>query len=547
MVPEVVAPRRTLALRDYQVEALAAIKSAALRGVNRQLVCLPTGTGKTVVFSHLARQRAGRVLILAHRDELIQQAVAKLREVAPGMTVGIALERRPKGSPPPRVLVGSVQALSLTKRLAQGVPTFRTVIVDEAHHAPAPSYHRLLSALGAFDAGGPLVVGFTATPTREDARPLSGVWEEIVYKRELVDMISRGYLTDLRALQIRLATDFAALPTVRGDIDQEAVGVLLRDMHVPDLIATTYVEHARRRPGLVFAPTVAIAADMAAAFQLAGIPAAAVSGKTPAKERRRLLADFNEGRLQVVVNCGVLTEGFDSPRVSCVVIARPTRSKGLYVQMIGRGTRLHPSKADCLVLDIAGATRSHDLVTSASLFSAEADFAEGHTLREHEARAARDRLPKGITQGDTEVKGGDQVTDAFAEPVHIFHGGQLQWMGLSEDLYVLPIPKGYVALKREGDRWGAFYSVDNKRKALGVDLDLTWAQGVAEDYVRSVGATWLDPAAKWRNASPSAAQMGLLRRLGVPIPDGCTRGQASDLITAQQARAAASEPLGVAV
>lgn len=541
MVTETVGARRALALRDYQLEALAAIKSAAARGVARQLVCLPTGTGKTVVFSHLARQRAGRVLILAHRDELIQQAVAKLREVDPRMTVGVALERGVSRSDPPRVLVGSVQALSLPKRLAQGVPTFRTVIVDEAHHAPAPSYHRLLDALGAFSPDGPLVVGFTATPTREDDRPLSGVWEEIVYKKGLVDMISRGYLTDLRALQIRLATDFSQIPTVRGDIDQEAVGALLRDMHVPDLIASTYVEHARRRPGLVFAPTVGIAMEMAAAFELAGISAAAVSGKTPAKERRRILADFNAGRLQVVVNCGVLTEGFDSPRVACVVIARPTKSKGLYIQMIGRGARVHPSKADCLVLDIAGATRSHDLVTSASLFSAEADFEEGHTLREHETRVSRDRLPKGIAV--EEAKDRDEVTDAFAEPVHIFHGGQLQWLGISEDLYVLPIPKGHVALQREGDRWGAFSFLDNKKEALGGDLELTWAQGVAEDYVRSVGATWLDPMARWRNASPSAAQTRLLRRLGVPIPEGCTRGQASDLITTQQARAAAGTPL----
>jgi superfamily II DNA or RNA helicase len=133
-----VGPRGTISLRDYQAEALDAIRVAWQRGVKRQLVCLPTGPGKTMLFSHLARQRMGRVLILAHRDELIQQAASKLREVDPLLSVGIALQRRRRRGTP-RILVGSVQALSRPKRLAKGTPSFGTIIVDEAHHSPAPA------------------------------------------------------------------------------------------------------------------------------------------------------------------------------------------------------------------------------------------------------------------------------------------------------------------------------------------------------------------------------------------------------------------------
>lgn len=133
-----VGPRGTISLRDYQAEALDAIRVAWQRGVKHQLVCLPTGTGKTMLFSHLARQRMGRVLILAHRDELIQQAASKLREVDPLLSVGIALQRRRRRGTP-RILVGSVQALSQPKRLAKGTPSFGTIIVDEAHQPPAPA------------------------------------------------------------------------------------------------------------------------------------------------------------------------------------------------------------------------------------------------------------------------------------------------------------------------------------------------------------------------------------------------------------------------
>lgn len=538
---------KTLALRDYQAEALEAIRRAAQHGVTRQLVCLPTGTGKTVLFSHLAQQRMGRVLILAHRDELIQQAVDKLHQVDPTMTVAVALERRRRRGTP-RVLVGSVQALSRPARLAKGVPEFRTVIVDEAHHSTAPSYVRLLTALGVFDPGGPLMVGVTATPNREDKRHLSEVWERIVYRKTLVDMIANGYLTDLRALEVRLETDFSSLPTTRGDFDQQAAGAMLTAAGAPDRIAEAYLEHAAARPGLVFTPTVAVATEMSEAFVEHGIKAAMVTGKTPLSERRGIVQAFAEGRVQVMVNCGVFTEGFDAPAVSCVVIARPTRSKALYVQMIGRGTRLHPSKSDCLVLDVAGVARTHDLMTSAGLFAAGETFAEGGSLRDHRSKLHKAKLEVAEVEDADDRRA--EVTDSSTGPVNIFHGGengQLQWLEVSDDLYVLTIAGGHVSLHKGESGWTAAVSDGGSRQVLASDLELTWAQGVAEDYVRSSGAAWLaDPTAQWRRARPSNAQMRLLARMGVAVPSGCTRGQASDLITTARALAVASPEMSEA-
>ncbi|MHB1525034.1 MAG: DEAD/DEAH box helicase [Candidatus Dormibacteria bacterium] len=530
----------SLPLRGYQEEALLAIRRATERGLTRQLVCLPTGTGKTVVFAHLARERRGRVLILAHREELIRQAVSKLHAVDGRMTVGVALERRPRGTPPPRILVGSVQALSQPRRLAKGVPHFRTIVVDEAHHGPAPSYQRLLAALGAFEDGpdAPLVVGFTATPSREDNRRLSETWQRVVYRKTLVDMISAGFLCDLRALEVRLDTDFGLLKLSHGDFDQNAAGAMLQAAGAPALIAAAYDEHARSRQGLVFAPTVALAEEFAIAFREHGISAGVVSGKTPTKQRRQIISDFMSCRIKVLVNCGVLTEGFDAPEVSCVVIARPTKSKSLYVQMIGRGTRVHPAKSDCLVLDVAGATRNHDLMTSASLFSVRDGFEDGASLRELRQSASSSRPVDDGPVDSEPAPPGPRATEAHTGPVNIFHGGQAQWLEMEPTLYVLPLPNdGHVALTKSDDSWSAYVWQSGKTTVLGTDLALTWAQGIAEDHVRANGGGWLaDPTARWRNAAPSGAQMSLLHRMGVPIPAECTRGQASDMITMARVR-----------
>jgi superfamily II DNA or RNA helicase len=190
-----------LSLRPYQQEALSAIQEAIDRHLQRILISLPTGTGKTIIFAMLIHQRPGRSLILVHRDELITQAIEKLAFIDPLMDVGVIKAERNELDH--HVLVASIQTLSRRRRLEHLGTDFETVIVDEAHHACAPSYELVLEYLSCFENYGPLLVGVTATPERGDRSPLGRIFEEIVYQKSILEMIPT-YLSDLRAIQVQL-------------------------------------------------------------------------------------------------------------------------------------------------------------------------------------------------------------------------------------------------------------------------------------------------------------------------------------------------------
>jgi ATP-dependent helicase IRC3 len=338
--------------RPYQYEAGAALLAATARGVQRPLLVLPTGTGKTIVFALLVQRRRGRSLILAHRDELIQQAVDKLHLVDPTLPLGVVQATRDEHTAP--TVVASVQTLSRRTRLTRLVPDFQTIVIDEAHHAPAPTYQRILDYCRVWRADGPLVVGVTATPERGDHHSLRQVFDRIVYKKTLLEMMQAGYLVDLRALQVLLQVDFDALRTQQGDFVEAELEHLLRAANAPAQVLAAFQGHAADRKALLFTPTVALAYAMAATFRAAGIAAEALDGTTPLATRRAILQRLHTGATRIVANCAVLTEGFDEPSVDCIIVARPTQSAPLYQQMLGRGTRTYPGKTDCLVLDVVG-------------------------------------------------------------------------------------------------------------------------------------------------------------------------------------------------
>ncbi|HSX77785.1 MAG TPA: DEAD/DEAH box helicase, partial [Candidatus Saccharimonadia bacterium] len=337
-------PMMRLTPRPYQYEAVAALLAALARGVQRPLLVLPTGTGKTIVFALLVQRRAGRALILAHRDELIQQAVEKLHLVDPTLALGIVQATRDEHTAP--TVVASVQTLSRRTRLTRLVPDFQTIVIDEAHHAPAPTYRRILDYCRAWAPNGPLVVGVTATPERGDRQSLRDVFDRIVYQKTLLEMMQAGYLVDLRALQVLLQADFDALRTQHGDFVDAELESLLLAANAPAQVLAAFQTHATGRKALLFTPTVALAYAMAATFQTAGIAAEALDGTTPLATRRAILQRLHTGATRVVANCAVLTEGFDEPSVDCIIVARPTQSAPLYQQMLGRGTRTYPGKTD---------------------------------------------------------------------------------------------------------------------------------------------------------------------------------------------------------
>lgn len=525
-----------IALRDYQRDSIAAINAAEDEGLRQLLTVLPTGAGKTIVFASVLQERIARgpALVLAHRDELIRQAADKIQMVDHRMPVGIWKAERNQWRAP--IVVGSVQTLSRESRLKAVPPGhFRTIIIDEAHHATGPSYKRILKYLGAFDRDDVLTLGYTATPVSG----LGSVFQKEVYRKEILDLILDGYLCDLRAKTVHLEADFSKLHTRNGDFVEEELEQLFREAGAPAVTVRAYREHAEGRKALVFTPSVATAYEMADEFTRQGIPADAIDGETPLARRQLLLKQFKSGAIRVLANCAVLTEGFDEPSIDCVIIARPTKSKVLYAQCLGRGTRLHPGKEDCLVLDLAGATLRHDLMSMAKLLDLDPKLTgKGETVPSV-AKVAR----KQIEEKEREARragllglADELQRQLVAQNVDVFRR-RATWVTTGQR-FVLAVKEGYIVLQPKGaDTYDVVKQARGKEDAvLATDLSLGYAQGVAEDWARREAPALSDPNAKWRHSAPSEKQIAAAQRMRIPEPENMTRGELSDAMTAAIAR-----------
>jgi len=317
------------------------------------VVCLPTGAGKTVIFSHLAQLAQRQVLVLAHREELLAQAREKLEQALSGRAV-VALERgAERAAPDAKVLVCSIRSLH-EQRLAEVIRgrNVGLVIYDECHHAAAEDNLRVLRQIGVFDSDWQgTLLGFTATTARGDGQGLDAVFERIVYSRTLPDLIEAGYLSTLRGFRISTSADLTRLSPGGADFRDEELACAVDIEERNALVARSIQELARDRRTIAFCVTVNHAMNLCRSLNALGVPAGIVHGAMPNERRAKALAEFRDGTSQALCNVAVLTEGFDDPGVSCVAMARPTRSEGLYAQCVGRGTRLYPGKKDCLILD----------------------------------------------------------------------------------------------------------------------------------------------------------------------------------------------------
>ena len=528
-----------LTLRDYQTEALARVGAAAARGVRRQLGVAATGLGKTVMFCALAREMGVRTLVVAHRDELIEQAAAKVREVWPGVDVGIVKGSRNEVHA--QVVVASIQTLARPTRLAAitaptelfAIAPFGLVVIDEAHHSAAPSYRAVMDALRCGQDDGPLLLGVTATPDRGDGKGLDDLFDEVTFAYDLRWGIAREYLSDLRGIRVSLAADLSKLKVNRGDYDMGQAGQMLEDANAPDLIARAWLAHAKGRRTLVFTPTVATAQAVAAEFVGRGVRAGSVDGAMDMDDRRGILAAYSRGDLDVLVNCMVLTEGYDEPRTDCIIVARPTKSRALYTQMVGRGTRIHPDKSDCLVIDVVGVTDVHDLVTIPSLFGIEKPgkmWDEGMTA----TGALREQIEEHAAQG--------RLIAAEARLFDKVRQGRIAWVRVNRlgepSRYEVDLGNHrYLVLRQLSDtEWRAGVSEYGVKRVL-LDGTMEMAQGVAEDYARKRGAGGLvNTDAKWRTRRPSAKQLALAAKMHIDVPTGATKGDVNDLISAALAR-----------
>lgn len=352
-----------LQMRPYQQEARKAIHTEWDNGRLRTLTVMPTGTGKTIVFAGVAedRVRAGdRVLIMAHRGELLEQAADKIRK-ATGL--GSAVEKAEENCFDSlyRVVVGSVQSLQRPNRLELFPPDyFGTIIVDEAHHAITDGYRRVLEHFPAAR-----VLGVTATPDRGDMRDLGEVFDSLAFEYRLPQAIADGYLCRIMAQTIPLRLDISGVQMSAGDFAVGGLGTAL-DPYL-EQIATEMEQICVTRKTVVFLPLIKTSQKFRDVLNAHGFKAAEVNGTSP--DRAEILRDFDAGKYNVLCNSMLLTEGWDCPSVDCIVVLRPTKIRSLYSQMVGRGTRLSPGtgKQDLLLLDFLWLTERHELCHPADL------------------------------------------------------------------------------------------------------------------------------------------------------------------------------------
>lgn len=602
-------------LRPYQLAATTAVTAALHETppLNRLLVKKPTGTGKTVFFAALLRNlewwlsqfppRERRMLVIAHREELLTQAAEKIRAANPDLLVCIE-QGDQRTSVHADVVVASIQTLAAVKyrrlkRLLAAGMKFRVVVVDEAHHAAASSYRVALAHLGflppvaedaegdeapptwdaiehmradlaAWDRESPkdrLLLGVTATPNRTDAIGLGCVFQSLAYNYELRKAIEDGWLVPITALAIETDTSLDDVRTSRGDFQQNQLADTVNTEARNKLAVAAWQDHAAGRSTLAFTVDVAHAHSLAETFMAAGIEARAISGETPKDERRATLAAFSRGQIPVITNCMVLTEGTDLPIASCILHAKPTKSATLYEQMTGRGLRLAPGKADCLVIDLVDVARKHSLQSSpvlfglppglvvedeADLFTVEDEFAK---LREEFERVDFEEMLSGgerLTLAEMRAKAvaidvwkPRDIDPAFAA------GRALKWVRTTDDRYVCAFPYDHpggpcfeqvVVTENLVGRWDILLRSrpadvrggHTHEEALFLGIQTAAEAGqVAEGWVkvnRAPAARMKAADAPWMKRPATDKQRWLLRKRKIPFAPGITAGQASELL-----------------
>lgn len=463
-------------LRPYQQEAKEAIFEQWDSGVHKTLLVLPTGCGKTIVFAKVTEdcvRKGDRVLILAHRGELLEQAADKIRK---STGLGCAVEKAQQSCQGSwfRIVVGSVQTLMREKRLGQfPADYFNTIIIDEAHHCISDSYQRVLEHFPAAH-----VLGVTATPDRGDMRNLGQYFESMAYEYTLPKAIKEGYLSPIKALTIPLKIDMSGVSVQAGDLKAGDIGTAL-DPYL-EVIAKEMEKYCQDKKTVVFLPLVKTSQKFRDILNSHGFQAAEVNGDSP--DRAEILQDFESGKYNVLCNSMLLTEGWDCPSVNCIVVLRPTKVRSLYCQMVGRGTRLFPGKDHLLLLDFLWHTERHELCHPASLICENEEVAQKMTQ-------------------NLEENAGQAIDIEEAEKT------------ASEDV----VAQREEALAKQLDEM-------KRRKGRLVD-PLQFEMSIqAEDLSGYV------PAFGWEMAPPSDAQKKTLEKLGINAENIGNAGKASKLL-----------------
>ncbi len=534
----------TRSLRPHQQRAYDKVRAEWDAGVLRTAVVHPTGAGKGDLIAKIVTDEAqagGRALVLCHRAEILDQLTERCAEYAP-VPVGRVQAGRNQSRRP--VIMAMVQTLANEKRRAR-LPRPSLVVVDECHRVGSPSYLKALAHFGCFDRTRTL--GLTATLVRGDRRGLGDVFQSVADSRDIKWAVDQGLLVRPRGkVVVADHLDLNEAKVSRGDYQDADLGEMVSQD--ADQIAKAWIEHAENRITIAFTPTVDSASELAEALVALGVPAEVVTGETPATERRAMYDRLARGETRVLASVNVLTEGFDVPAVSCVLMARPTRLPGVYTQCVGRALRLHPGKTDALILDVVGVSRRQKLMTLVDLSpTAEVDTSAldalpcedcGQAPCECGAGLGAERDPDG---GRARLIGPAQYEDMD----DMFAGSDLNWLFTHAGVRFLPVGDRMTILWHEdsglyraghctvrgydGDR---YVGRDGHWHPAG-PMPLDEARRAAEDWALAVEPSLASRGASWRTRGgrPSEAQVGYAARLGIQGAETMNRARLSDEIS----------------
>ncbi|KAH9880221.1 hypothetical protein IAQ61_000510 [Plenodomus lingam] len=575
-------PPSSITLREYQEECIQAVLSYLEAGHKRLGVSLATGSGKTVIFTHLidrvpAVGNASQTLILAHRRELVEQAARHCAYAYPDKHVDIEMGKV-HASGAADITVASIQSITSGDRLAKFDPSrYKLVLVDEAHHIVGQTYLDVLEHFGlrhVADWTGvtvPALVGVSATLSRFDGKRLGTVIDHIVYHRDYVDMIEENWLTDVLFTTVEIKADLTKVSTgANGDFQTAALSQAINTNETNDLVIRTWSAKAKgRNSTLVFCVDLSHVTNLTNNFRACGVDAQFVTGDTPAKIRSARIEAFRRGEFPVLLNCGVFTEGTDIPNIDCVLLARPTKSRNLLVQMIGRGMRLHKDKENCHVIDMVAAL-STGVVSTPTLFGLDpaeiVDLAdmkkmtelkerrESEKQREAQAAAVKQKTIATKLPGTVTFTDYDSVHDLIADGTgdqYIRNLSQNAWVGVGDGKYVLTGNNGnYLIIEPSDKSEGCFRAkyywklpADKKVKSP-YGTPRTIAEGESFEHVVHAADTyaadafehmWIYKNQAWRRGPASQAQVDFLNKFrpkeDALKPSDLSKGKAGDMIT----------------
>ncbi|KAF6843091.1 DEAD/DEAH box helicase [Colletotrichum musicola] len=571
-------------LRGYQQECIQSVLQSLDDGHKRLGISLATGSGKTVIFTQLIERikpRTGlatQTLILAHRRELVEQAAKHCTNAYPDKSVDIEMGTL-HASGFADITVASLQSITSGDRLKKFDPQrFKLVLVDEAHHIVAPNYMRVLGHFGLDTkrAGSPSLVGVSATFSRFDGLKLGAAIDQIVYHKDYVDMIGDKWLSDVIFTTVGSTADISKVKNgANGDFQQGELSRAVNIERVNEITVRSWLAKASdRKSTLVFCVDLAHVTGLTQMFRKHGFDARFVTGDTPKLERSRVLEAFRNDEFPVLVNCGVFTEGTDIPNIDCIVLARPTRSRNLLVQMIGRGMRLHKGKSDCHVIDMVSSLET-GIVTTPTLFGLDpgeiVERASSSDLQRTKERKDAEQVRRQQAYSDTSssqppaLAGSitftdydsvfDLIEDTSGEK-HIRAISQNTWVQVGADKYVLCAPRGsYIRLSKLDSEPGTgqppWQAVEIRALPAGMAKSpyasprellkastFTDAVHGCDSYVSGNDAyprTFVHRYQRWRKGPPTQGQLDFLNKLRPkeePLTaDDVDKGKATDMIT----------------